>query len=557
MFETISGKINAFFKELVKKPKTFLDDVLRKSKRHFGEMSTKLTTFFKVKGFAIGKKNVGDDRVEMVDAEVVDPNAPLPQPDQDPNLAEEDLPQDLIGKIKHWFRGRKRAVYEFFVPPPMLVPAQLVTPEIDLDAMDDSAPLKGQVIYVSIALFFLVAVGWASLAEIDEVVRAEGMVVPSDNVQVVQSRLPGSVMAIAANLGDRVSKGDVLFRIEDEDVIANFADNEIQRLSAQAAIIRLEAERDNLQTISFPPELTAVAAEIVAQEGALFEGRRVAKQGERDVLIQESESLRRGIEEREAEAEFAERQLTKIEEEREIIAPLVERGFEPKLSLLSIDSRFEDVSGRKKLAELAALRMRSDLETQTRKLTSLDNRYLADVETQLVEMQMLAAQAEARLNALKGKVAYAEVKAPTDGIVSAVHVKTVGGVIDAGTVLAEVVPFDDAVTLRAKIMLDDVAKIKVGQKVRVSLSAFDVSRYGALDGLIGQIASNSTEEDNQPPYFVAMIDIPNPVFPNSGFAPEVTPGMSGVVDVLGDKRTVLGYILSPIQRAQGIAFREK
>lgn len=106
-------------------------------------------------------------------------------------------------------------------------------------------------------------------------------------------------------------------------------------------------------------------------------------------------------------------------------------------------------------------------------------------------------------------------------------------------------------------MVEDVSKIAVGQKVRVSLSAFDVSRFGALDGTIEQIASNSTEEDNQLPYFVTMITVPDPVFPNSGFAPAVTPGMNGVVDVLGDKRTVLSYILSPIQRAQTIAFREK
>ena len=135
--------------------------------------------------------------------------------------------------------------------------------------------------------------------------------------------------------------------------------------------------------------------------------------------------------------------------------------------------------------------------------------------------------------------------------------KTIGAVIDAGTVLAEVVPFENEITVRAQVMLDDVAKINVGQNVRVSLSAFDVSRYGALEGVIEQIASNSTQEQNMPPYFVAMVKIPNPVFPNSGFRPEITPGMGGVVDVLGDKRTVISYILSPIQRAQNIAFREK
>lgn len=90
-----------------------------------------------------------------------------------------------------------------------------------------------------------------------------------------------------------------------------------------------------------------------------------------------------------------------------------------------------------------------------------------------------------------------------------------------------------------------------------SISSYDVSRYGALDGVIEKIASNSTQEPNMPPYFVATVKIPDPTYPNSGFKPEITPGMTAVVDVLGDKRTVLGYILSPIKRAQTIAFKEK
>lgn len=504
--------------------------------------------------FASTKATEDHDNIEVVEAESVDPNEPLTQPEEE---TEEQLPLSIGDKIKLWYQRRKRAIYEFFVPQPTLVPTQLVTPEIDLDAAQAIAPMKGQRIYLSIAGFFIVAVAWASLAEIDEVVRAEGIVVPSDNVQLVQSRLPGSVVEISANLGDRVNKGDVLFKIEDEDVQANFADNEIQRYSALAAITRLEAEREDRTSLTFSDELLINAPEIVKQEQALFQGRLIAKQGERDVLIQETESLRRAIEERQAEQELAASQLAKIQEERDIIAPLVERGFEPKLALLSVDARMEDVSGRRKLAALAERRMRSDLEAQTRKLKSLDNRFRADAETQLVEMRTIAAQAGARLDSLKGKVAYAEVRSPVDGIISMVHVKTVGAVVDAGALLSEVVPVEEEVTLRAQLMLDDVAKISIGQKVRISLSAFDVSRYGALEGVVEEIASNSTQEQNMPPYFLTMIKIPDPVFPNSGIGPEITPGMSGVVDVLGDKRTILGYILSPIKRAQSIAFREK
>ena len=278
-----------------------------------------------------------DDKVEYVEAEVVDPTLP---PDAQDGDAPEDAspPLGLGGQIKAWFARKKLAIYHFFVPPPMLVPAQLKTPEIDLQEMQQPQKLKGFSIYAIIGFFFVAAVVWAALAEIDEVVRAEGAVVPSDNVQVVQSRLPGSVIDITASLGDRVRKGDVLFRLEDEDVVANFDDNEIERRTAQAAIIRLEAEREERNTVQFPDELTQHAPDIVAQEIALFNSRKAAKQGELDVLVQETESLKRAIQEKQAEADLATRQLLTINKERDIIAPLVEKGFEPRITLLNIDA---------------------------------------------------------------------------------------------------------------------------------------------------------------------------------------------------------------------------
>ena len=132
----------------------------------------------------------------------------------------------------------------------------------------------------------------------------------------------------------------MLFRLEDEDVIANFDDNEIERLTAQATIIGLEAERNDQETLVFPKYLPDDAPGL-SIEIALFKSRRQAKQGELDVLQQEAESLRRAIDEKQAEADLAIRQLETIGKEREIIAPLVEKGFEPQITLLSIDSKLK------------------------------------------------------------------------------------------------------------------------------------------------------------------------------------------------------------------------
>jgi HlyD family type I secretion membrane fusion protein len=495
--------------------------------------------------------------VEKVEAERVDPDAPLPlsEADEEMNAENSAEPEETPrpGLVK-WI---KMKIYYFFFPPPMLVPVQLKTPEVDMDAASEPLPLRGQLIYILIGAFFFIAVIWAAITTIDEVVRAEGVVVPSENVQIVQSRLPGSVTDIRIKLGDKVAKDDVLFKIEDEDVKANFADNEIQRLAALASIQRLEAEAQGLAQLNMPEWLVKAAPDAVRQEEEVFASRRRALENERQVIFQQIETLRRAIDVQKSEESLARIHLTQIDQERAIIAPLVKAGHEPKLALINLESRYQETLGRAEKARLEAVHSGSELITQERRLASLNTNFQADAETRLIETRMLAAQTEARLDALEGKVQQTEVKSPVHGTVSAVHFSTIGGVVDAGAVLAEIVPIEEEVTIEAQVMTQDVADIYPGLPVRISLSASDVSRYGAMEGIVEKIATNSTQKENQPPYYQTIIRIPDPVFPLSGLKPEITPGMPVVVDVLGGKRTVLDYILSPIERAQTIIFREK
>lgn len=312
--------------------------------------------------FGFGKPAAPEEDIEIVEAESVDPDAPLEEPEV------EAVPLTFGEKIALWWKKRKLAVYFFFVPPPVMVPAQLKTPEVDLDGEGETTRLKGQMVYILIISFFVVMVAWAGFSEIDELVRAEGDIVPSESVQVVQSRLPGSVVEIHADLDDRVKKGQVLFEVEDEEVRANFDDKEIHRRNSLAAIQRLKAETTGADSVTFPPELEAEAPDIVAQERSVFASRRLALDSEQGVIYQEIESLRRAITEHQAEARQADIQLNTIREqmallmeEFDVIKPLVDQGFEPKTALLSIRGRIKDAeerinaaTGRGELARLAA-----------------------------------------------------------------------------------------------------------------------------------------------------------------------------------------------------------
>ncbi len=399
-------------------------------------------------------------------------------------------------------------------PPPDPIMAAMMMENEPID-MDEDIKVGGSRVFKFIFGFVVVFILWASIAELDESVRADGFIVPPSSVQLVQNRLPGSLISIEVKLGQHVKKGEVLFKLEDEDVIANFSDNEITRIAALAMKARLEAEVDGLEEIAFPDWLPLLAPKKVEDERKVFRRRQKAL-NTRLVSI--------------------DRRIKNHEDRIAILKPLVEEGHEARLTLVEAEGQY-NLAVDEREAVLANFR--------------------ADASAQLAEVNREADQAGAREDALIAKVAHAEVRAPTSGTVSAVHVKTVGAVVQAGTVLAEIVPDEKNLLVRARLLAEDVTDVYPGQIAQVGLAAYDVSRYGTLEGRVQRVAQNTTQEEGMAPYYVTMIEIPEARFSKSNEDIVIVPGSPVMVDIIGHKRTVMNYILTPLERAAGKAFREK
>ena len=452
----------------------------------------------------------------------------------------------------------RRLYRKWYGPAPLMFgPIPVDHSEPDIEQHEETGMFKGQIVFLMITSFFIIAFYWASTAELDEQVRAEGAVIPPSDIQIVQSRLPGAVTEILIDLGSAVNKGDVLFRVEDADVQADYAENEVIIASRNASIIRLQAEVNDELSITFPAELQAKAGEAVAKEANLFLQRTIALRERVDVIKQSIEELNRNIAEKRAEVSISETQYRIQRQEYDLLKPLVDAGHEPKLRLIEAETKWRQAEGTAELARLSVDAMQARREGLQKEIISLKSQRRAESSTFLVEAQTSLEQAKARQESLQGRVGYADIRAPETGIVSALHIKTIGAVVQAGTVLTEIVPVNAEHVVRARLLPQDVADVTLGQLARISLSAYDVSRYGALEGEVVHVASNTTEEQNVPPYYETMIAIGDKGFPNSNIEPEIVPGMQVTVDIIGGKRTVLDYILSPIQKAAAVAFREK
>ena len=445
---------------------------------------------------------------------------------------------------------------KLFGPPPLTMggpPVDHSAPEL----LPERTGIKGQVLYILISIFFVVAVAWAVTAEVDEQVRAEGMIFTPSEVQHVQSRLPGSVVEIMAELGKVVDAGEVLYRLEDEDVTANFADNEIALNAARAAELRLTAEAEGRSRLVFPADLNAAAPEMVAKEAALFTTRAEALAKRISVLKDNIATLQRTIIEKEAEERISLQKAALVAEEIALLTPLVEGGHEPRAALLAARSRHQQETGAAELAHLSAAARRADKVSKQREIEAAIANFRAGAAEALVEEQTKAAQLLARQDALRGKVRHAEVRAPLGGTVSAVHVKTVGAVVQAGTMLVEIVPAEAEYLVRAQVLPQNVKDVQPGQIARISLAAYDPSRYGVIMGEVRRVAKNTTQLENAMPFYETVIAIPEVVFTKSPDTPVITAGMPLQVDILGGKRTIMNYIMTPIQKSLATAFREK
>ena len=223
----------------------------------------------------------------------------------------------------------------------------------------------------------------------------------------------------------------------------------------------------------------------------------------------------------------------------------------------TLSVRYQQAIGSAELARLAAEARKSDLQGKQREMESLTDNFKAEAAAQLVEAKTKAAQYLSRQEALRGKVRHAEIRAPLSGTLSAVHVKTIGAVVQAGTVLVDIVPAESVLLARAQVLPQHVAAVRPGQIARLSVSAYDPSRYGVLMGVVQRVATNTTQPENQMPYYETIIEIPEVRLTKSGIQPEITPGMPLTVDILGDKRTVMNYIITPIEKSWKSAFREQ
>ncbi len=431
----------------------------------------------------------------------------------------------------------------------------------DLDGLareiKGQSPLRGSLLLGVIFAFLVSAALWARFTELDNVVRADGRIVPSGDIQLIEATEPGVLQALHVREGEVVSKNSLLMELDATQIDSELRQERQRLYGLKARAQRLQAEIDGSE-LKFLEELAREAPEVVRSETALFRGRQAELLAEIAILERQRTQRQQELEEGLVDQVTSVETLKLLAEERAMIAPLVERQMEPATTLLALRRDEAEWQGRKIRAEAVLSRLQTGLDEIDDRISAARNRFRSAALTDLALVTTELATLQPSLPALQFRAERAQIRAPVRGVVNRVHKTTLGGLARSGEKLIEIVPLDDSLLVEAYVRPKDIAFLHSGQPVKVKITAYDYSRYGSLDGEIVRIGADTITrtERSEEEVFVVEVQTSNTMLDAAGVAVEIIPGMIAEVDILSGRRTVWEYLVEPVLKVKENAFRE-
>ena len=392
--------------------------------------------------------------------------------------------------------------------------------EFGILTVDEEERRASQWLLWSTVVTLVVALLWAAWFELDEVTRGQGKVIPASREQVVQSLDTGVVSQILVREGAVVKKDDVLVRFDDARSGPVFREANEKKLALAALAVRLRAEAYG-RPLEFDKR---VPAELAARERQAYAARR--------------QSLD------EAQASFK-RSLEALNREIAMTEPLTKQGVVSEVELLRLKRQQADLSG-----QMAERR----------------NRYATDAANELVRVDSELSQTRENASAREDAFIRTVIKAPMDGVVKNVQVTTIGGVVQAGMPILEIVPTQDQMLVEAYVKPAEVAFLKNNQKVIVKLTAYDYNRFGGLEGVLEHISPDTMRDEKQrrpgvameleEGYYRLLVRITETNWQRNGLRMQPLPGMTATVEIKTGQKSVLEYLFRPLQNVTQ-ALRER
>ncbi len=423
-------------------------------------------------------------------------------------------------------------------------------------ALIEDAPRVVRLTIWGLLGFVLFALLWADLAIVDEVTRGEGKAIPSSRLQKIQNLEGGIVAELFAREGQIVDVGDPLLRLDDTRFASNVGETEADRLALTARVERLSAEVDDRE-LALPEEVRRVAPGLAASEQQLFESRRQQLRDEVGALEEQLVQRRQEVRELGSKEQQFRSSLGLLRKEIEMSEPLVASGAISAVEVLRLKRAEVESRGQLDATTLAIPRAQAAIKEIESKIGEARGRFRSDALTQLNEARTELSKLRSTGKALEDRVRRTLVTSPVRGVVKQVLVSTIGGVIQPGSDLVEIVPLDDTLLIEARIRPQDIAFLHPGQEAMVKFTAYDFTIYGGLKAKLEHISADSITDEEGNSFFLIHLRTEKSHLGSDEEPLLIIPGMVASVDIITGHKSVLSYLLKPIIRARAEALRER
>jgi adhesin transport system membrane fusion protein len=422
---------------------------------------------------------------------------------------------------------------------------------------DDQIPLTKHMLLVTIFLFFAIFILWANIAELDQVTRGDGRIIPSTEVQALQSLDPGIVDEFLVKEGAFVERGDVLMRLRDIEAASDLGANRARYLGLLASIARLQAQVEGRETVDFPDEVQKDAPRSVTEELNAFRANMLQLDGQLNVLKTQLTQRRQELDELNTRIGDLKGVIHLQRKEMNMIKPLVEKGSAPKLELLQLERGIKERQSELNGLQASVPRTKSAIEEAQARMDDIKQTAQAEAQSELALKLTEMNEIRERLSGLRERKGRTEIKSPVAGTIQELTVNTVGGVVRAGEDLIKIVPKDDQLIVEAQVKPSDRAFIYPGQPAVIKITAYDFAIYGGLKGELLDISADTIEDEQGNPFYRVRLRTHETELKRKGEVLPIIPGMVASVDILTGKRTVIQYLLKPFFKTLGNAMNER
>ena len=403
-------------------------------------------------------------------------------------------------------------------------------------AVDLRTPRTARMLLAAAMALLVAFVTWAHFAVLDEVKRGNGKVIPSRQIQVVQSLEGGIVQAILVQEGAIVKAAQPLMTIADTKFAAELGEIRERRAAIAARVARLQAEAGGRTSLVFPDELREASPRSVETEQSVFDTRARKVAQEADVVAQQEARLTESL-----------KLLTR---ELELTRRLYAQKVVPEIEMLRLERQASEMRGQLAEAQSRIVNIRAAFQSQA--------------DEDLAKSRGDLAVLEENIKSAQDRVARTELRSPVHGIVNRLNVNTIGAVVQPGANLMDIVPLDDSLLVEGRIRPQDIAFIRPEQAAVVKFTAYDSSVYGSLKGKVERISADTIVDEKSPDraerqenFYRVVVRTEKNHLGNSENQLPIIPGMVATVEVLTGSKTVLDYIVKPARMLRDEALRER